>query len=164
MNENSQPIFFPVSRFKLIVMSLVTFGFYEIFWFYKNWQLLKTATGRDISPFWRTVFSGIFGYFLFKKIKLCAKSYCVSPKFSPFLLTIVWIGLNMCFRVPNPYGLVSNLSVIALLPVQERVNKLNCVAARNHNPNSRFSAGNILTIAVGGSLTVLAIVGILMPA
>ncbi|MEG4029171.1 MULTISPECIES: hypothetical protein [unclassified Microcoleus] len=44
------------------------------------------------------------------------------------------------------------------------MNKLNCVAARNHNPNSRFSAWNIVTIAVGGSLTVLAIVGILMPA
>ena len=164
MNEDSQPMFFPVSRFKLCVMSLVTFGFYEIFWFYKNWQLFKAATGRDISPFWRTVLSGIFCYFLFKEIKVCAKSYCVYPNFSPFLLTIVWIGLNMCFRLPNPYGLVSNLSVIALLPVQETVNKLNCVAAPNHNPNSRFSAWNIAAIAVGGSLTVLAIVGILIPA
>lgn len=164
MNEESQPMFFPVSRLKLLVMSLVTFGLYEVFWFYKNWQLFKAATVRDISPFWRTVFSGIFCYFLFKEIKDGAKSYCVYPKFSPFLLTIVWIGFNMCFRLPNPYGLVSNLSVIALLPVQETVNKLNCVAAPNHNPNSRFSVWNIVTIAVAGSLTVLAIVGTLMPA
>ena len=60
MNEESQPMFFPVSRLKLLVMSLVTFGLYEVFWFYKNWQLFKAATVRDISPFWRTVFSGVF--------------------------------------------------------------------------------------------------------
>ncbi|MEG4045185.1 hypothetical protein [Microcoleus sp. Pol17_C1] len=164
MNEDSQPMFFPVSRLKLLVMSLVTFGLYQTFWFYKNWQLFKAATGRDISPFWRAFFSGIFFYPLLREIRSWAKSYCVAPNFSPFMLTIAWIGLLQCVRLPKPYLLVSFFSIIALLPVQENVNKLNCVAAPNHNPNSRFSAWNIATIAVGGSLTVLAIVGTLMPA
>jgi len=30
-----QPIFFPVSRLKLVIMSTVTFGIYELYWFYK---------------------------------------------------------------------------------------------------------------------------------
>lgn len=164
MNEDSQPMFFPVSRFKLLVMFIVTFGGYQLFWFYKNWQLFKAATGSNISPFWRAFFSGIFFYPLLAEIKVGAKSYCVSAKFSPFMLTIIWIGLSLCSRLPKPYLLVSFLSVIVLLPVQDTVNKLNCVAAPNHNPNRRFSVWNIAAIAVGGSLIVLAIVGALIPA
>lgn len=163
MNENSQPIFFPVSRFKLFVMSLVTFGLYEVFWFYKNWQLFKAATGYNISPFWRSVFSGIWCYFLFMEIKILAKSRRVHANFSPFLLAVFGIWFRLCAKLPDPYWIVSFFSVIVLLPVQEIVNELNCVVAPNHNPNSRFSVWNILTIAVGGSLIVLAIVGTLMP-
>lgn len=164
MNEESQPMFFPVSRFKLFVMSLVTFRLYEVFCFYKNWQLFKAKTGDEISPFWRAFFCGIWCYPLFAEIKVRAKSRRVYANYSPFLLTVFWIGLYLCYRLPNPYSLVSHLSVIALFQVQEIVNELNCLAAPNHNPNSRFSAWNIATIAVGGSLTVLAIVGTLMPA
>lgn len=164
MNEDSQPMFFPVSRFKLFVMSLLTLGLYQIFWFYKSWQLFKAETGRNISPFWRAFFSGIFFYPLLKEIKIWAKSYCVDANFSPFMLTIIWIGLSQCVRLPKPYLLVSLLSLIVLLPVQEVVNKLNSVVAPNHNPNDRFSVWNILTIAVGGSLTVLGIIGSLIPA
>jgi hypothetical protein len=164
MNENSQPIFFPVSRLKLLVMYIVTFGLYEIFWFYKNWQLFKAATGEDISPFWRAVFRVFFLYSLFKEIQDKAQSRGVHADFSPFLLTVVWIGLMVCSRLPDPYGLVCLFSVIVLLPVQWTVNELNSVVAPNHNPNDRFSVWNIAAIVVGGSLIVLAIVGTLMPA
>lgn len=163
MNENSQPIFFPVSRLKLLVMYTVTFGLYQVFWFYKNWQLFKAKTGDDISPFWRTVFVAFFFYELLHEIEEKARLRGVWADFSPFLLTVVWIGLMVCGRLPDPYFLVSFFSVIILLPVQETVNKLNCVAAPNHNPNDRFSVWNIAAIAVGCSLTVLAIVGTLMP-
>ena len=40
-DEIESPIFFPVSTLKLILMSIVTFGSYEIYWFYKNWKLLN---------------------------------------------------------------------------------------------------------------------------
>jgi hypothetical protein len=164
MNENSQPIFFPVSRLKLLVMYIVTFGLYEVFWFYKNWQLFKAATGDDISPFWRTVFRVFFFYELLDEIQEKAQSRGVHADFSPFLLSVVWIGVMVCTRLPDPYWLVGLFSVIVLLPVQETVNELNSLAAPNHNPNDQFSVWNIAAIAVGGSLTLLAIVGTLMPA
>jgi hypothetical protein len=50
---DGQPIFFPVSPLKLVVMSTVTFGIYELYWFYQNWKLVKHRTRRDIMPFWR---------------------------------------------------------------------------------------------------------------
>jgi hypothetical protein len=101
---------------------------------------------------------------LITKIRNRAKLRGIDANFSPFLLTLAWFGLALCTRLQKPYLLVSFFFVIVLLPVQEIVNELNCLAAPNHNPNSRFSAWNIATIAVAGSLTVLAIVGRLMPA
>ena len=36
-----QPSCFSVSLLKLTVMSIVTFGIYELYWFYKNWNLIN---------------------------------------------------------------------------------------------------------------------------
>ncbi|MEG4802836.1 hypothetical protein QUB63_12245 [Microcoleus sp. ARI1-B5] len=164
MNEQSQTIFFPVSRFKLFVMSIVTFGFYQLFWFYKNWQLLKAEDESNISPFWRTVFGTLYCYPLLAKIKNWAKSRSVYANFSPLWLTVAWIGIIVfCRNLPIPYRLAGLLSVIALLPVQKSVNELNNLMVPYHDPNSRFSLWNIAAIAVGGGIIVLAIVGILMP-
>ena len=54
------PIFFATSPLKLVVMSTVTLGFYELFWFYANWQRLKRRRHPRISPFWRTFFAIFF--------------------------------------------------------------------------------------------------------
>jgi hypothetical protein len=40
-------MFFPVSLFKLTVMSLFTLGLYEIYWFYRNWQLIKAMNPSE---------------------------------------------------------------------------------------------------------------------
>ncbi|MEG4104782.1 hypothetical protein [Microcoleus sp. S13_C5] len=164
MNENSQPIFFPVSRLKLFVMSIVTLGFYQVFWFYKNWQLLKAEDESNISPFWRTVFGALYCYPLLAQIKKWAKSRSVYANFSPLWVTVAWIGIiKFCGYLPMPYKLAVLLSVIALLPVQKSVNELNTLMIPYHDPNSRFSIWNILTIAVGCSLLVRAIIVSLMP-
>ena len=159
MNKQSETIFFPVSWFKLFVMSIVTFGFYQQFWFYKNWQLLKAENESNISPFWRAVFTNLFCYSLLAQIKKWAKSRNVYANFSPLWLTVAWIGISIfCVNLPRPYILAGLLSVIALLPVQKSVNELNNLMVPYHDRNSQFSVWNILTIAVGGSLLVRAII------
>jgi len=72
--KNKKPLYFPVSKLKLILMSLCTLGLYELYWFYKNWKLIKTRTGQNQSPFWRAFFSIIFCYQLFKHIQVSADS------------------------------------------------------------------------------------------
>ena len=49
--------FYCVSATKLAILSFATLGLYELFWFYKNWALIRARTGRDISPFWSAFFS-----------------------------------------------------------------------------------------------------------
>src|SRR5258708_1698326 len=52
-SQTGEPLFFSVSLLKLLVMSTVTLGLYDLYWFYKNWTFVKERTARDISPFWR---------------------------------------------------------------------------------------------------------------
>ena len=162
-SEAAQPMFFPVSLLKLVVMSTVTFGIYELYWFYRNWKLIKQRTSRDIMPFWRAFFAFFFCYSFFKEVKDSAASRSVVVGFSPGLLAVAWIGVTLCWRLPDPYWLVDTLAVLALLPVQKVVNEVNASFAPNHAPNVRFSGWNIAGIVFGGLLLVLAIIGTFLP-
>ena len=158
-----QPIFFPVSPLKLVVMSTVTFGIYELYWFYKNWKLIKQRTDSDIRPFWRAFFGVLFCYSCFKEIKKVATSRGVSFPASPGWLAVLWIGLVLSWRLPDPYWMVDILTPFVLFPIQKTVNDLNTIVAPNHNPNARFSAWNIVITVVGGILFVLVIIGTFLP-
>ncbi len=46
--SNAQPVW------DFVLLSIVTFGFYEFYWFYRNWTHLKLHKNLDISPAWRT--------------------------------------------------------------------------------------------------------------
>jgi hypothetical protein len=163
MPEQPEPIFFPVSPLKLVVMSTVTFGFYEAFWFYKNWQLIKLRTQRQMQPFWRAVFPVFFCYSLFKEIHHAASQQSIAATYNPLLLAVAWIALRIAIRFPDPYWLVVWLSPLILLIIQQTVNRLNTSIAPAHDPNSHFSAWNILGIVVGGILFLLTIVGTFIP-
>ena len=42
------PLFFTTSPLKLIVMSICTMGIYDLYWFYKNWKLVRERTGQKL--------------------------------------------------------------------------------------------------------------------
>ncbi len=45
-----------ISKTRLLVYIILSFGLYMHFWAWCNWTAVKLQTGRKISPFWRTVF------------------------------------------------------------------------------------------------------------
>jgi hypothetical protein len=157
-----QPIFFPVSPLKLVVMSTVTFGIYEIYWFYKNWKLIKQRTDSNITPFLRAFFGVIFCYSCLKEIKDVATSRGLSCP-SPGLLTTAWIVLTFTWRLPDPYWLVCITAPLMLIQIQKVVNNLNTVVAPNHNLNARFSAWNIAGIVFGAIWWTLVFIGTFFP-
>jgi uncharacterized CHY-type Zn-finger protein len=77
-----EPIYFPVSATKFMVLSLCTLGIYQLFWFYRNWKLEKARTGEDMWPFWRAVFSPLFANSLFVRIRDRASEASVPVGFS----------------------------------------------------------------------------------
>lgn len=48
--RTTEPYFFTATPLKLAVISVVTAGIYELYWFYKNWVLIKERTGRGMMP------------------------------------------------------------------------------------------------------------------
>ncbi len=64
----AEPVFFPVSRTKLIVMSTLTLTLYQLVWFYHNWRLIRNR-GEPVLPIMRTIFAVFFCYTLFDRIR-----------------------------------------------------------------------------------------------
>jgi hypothetical protein len=155
--------YFSVSKLKLVVLSLVTFGLYEIYWFYKNWKLVKIRTGQNIRPFWRAVFAIFFCYSLFKSVKQSAHSLGIPCQMSPGLLACVYIVLSATWRLPDPLWLVGLLAFLPLVSVQGVINEVNLKGTHGHEPNDRFTWGNIAVILIGGLFLLLSVIGALVP-
>lgn len=63
-----QVVLHPVSVKKFIFLSFLTIGHYQIYWFYKNWQWIKTIAKEEIWPVPRAIFSGFMNFSLFPRI------------------------------------------------------------------------------------------------
>lgn len=158
----SEPLYFPVSPIKLAVLSICTFSLYEIYWFYKNWRLVKEREHSDIMPFWRAFFSFFFCYSLFQRIGKSAKERSLPP-ISAGWLAAGWIIVSLLWKLPDPYWLVSCLAFFFILPVQKTVNEINAQYAPDHDQNNRFRVWNIAAVVAGGIFLILIIIGSFLP-
>ncbi|BDY05744.1 hypothetical protein [Ferrimonas sp. YFM] len=69
--EGSQPEvgFFEISKNKLLIMSIGTFGLYSLYWFYQNWCRYNQRENADTWPIARTIFSIFFMHSLCARIE-----------------------------------------------------------------------------------------------
>ena len=148
--------FFAVSPVKLVVMSIATFGLYEFFWFYMNWQRIKRRGMSDISPFWRTFF-GFYCYLLFKTVENTAERADVRVGFSPALMAAGWIVTSFLWDASGPASFLAVTAVFFLVPVQLAMNRVNEALDPGHDTNRRFTVWNICAIIVGGTTLALAV-------
>jgi hypothetical protein len=146
--------YFPVSVTKLVVMSVCTLGLYEIYWAWNCWGFIKSRDGRDLNPFWRSVFISTL-YFNFLLIWDVSRSSGDS-KYVALARTIIcaggiaalWFAGSGLTRLP--LVLASVLSVAPLLAVQVQINRMNQREAPGHDPNRRFSIGDVVIVVLGG--------------
>jgi len=161
-NFDTSPEFFPITPNKLIIMSICTLGIYEIYWFYRNWKYLKIKKQLKISPFWRSIFSIIFCYSLFKHINNYAKEKGIEEHISQGSLAFAYIIITLSIRLPDPYWIVSIIAFLPLLSVQKLINQLNHFKLQIVI-NNKYSGWNIFGIISGIIIWGLIILGILMP-
>ena len=156
--------FFPTSIKKLTIMSLCTFGIYEIFWFYKNWKFLKQKHDFKINPFWRAWFAIFFCHSFFKIVKEYSKQHQLETDYKPGKLTLAYILLYIFHQIPWPASLISMLTFIPLLSAQRVINGLNDRLAPGSDINDKFSGWNILVIILALIFWLLVILGTMLPA
>ena len=159
----TEPVFFAVSVPKLLIMSICTFSVYEIYWFYRQWKQIAERDREAIWPLARGLFTVIFCYPCFAKIRDYGADTRTGAPLAAAPLAIGWVGTTLMWRLPDPYWWISMLAVVFLIPVQIEVNRLNAAATPLHDRNTRFSAWNWVAVVGGGLLFLLALVGTFLP-
>jgi hypothetical protein len=149
--EGATPLFFPVSRRELVVLSICSFGIYELYWFYRNWVLVKQRRHEDIRPAGRAVLAIFFCYDLFDDVDHSARIRGVTETMRPGLLALAYIGLTISSRLPAPFWLLCIFGFLPLLRVQKVIDEINLRVAPHAEPNDRFSRENIAVIILGSS-------------
>ena len=154
---------FAVSVPKLVVMSLCTFGIYEAYWAYKQWNAYRRREQEDLSPFWRAVFAPLFAFSLLPRIQRVTTTYGVPATWSGSALATVYLLINISWRIPGPFWLLSLLRFLPLVVVQRSINELNATVAPEAPRNDKYSGLNVAMIVIGGLFLLLAILGTLLP-
>lgn len=157
--DNSNPLF-AVGTAKMFVMSLLTFGIYQVFWFYRHWSLIRGRDRSDIMPFWRAFFSIFFVYQLFKRMREDGKTFGVTESLAAGPLATAFILLSLTWRLPDPYWLVGLANCVVATLAQQYANKVNLAAAPEHERNESYSGWNWFGIVLGGLCLFLVLVGL----
>lgn len=154
--------FYALDVTKFVILSICTFGLYELYWFYRGWQRVRDQYGRDLSPFWRAFFAPLWGFSLFREIRDYASGHGRFVGWTAGLqgtLYLLWVAT---WRLPDPWWLISLFSFVPVIPVLHTVNEL--AVQQSVMPNRTYSAKHIAVIVLGGLFAVLAVVGTFMPA
>jgi len=149
--------FFEVSLPKFVVMSVATFGIYNLYWAYQQWVHISARGRESISPFWRAFFSPIWSFSLFERIKVDASTRGIAVYWSPGVLGFAYLIMGVLYRLPDPYWLVSLLSFLPLVPAVRAVIAIHERSTGARDRNGSFGAANVVGIIVGVGFLLLII-------
>ena len=163
VTSTASPIFFTTSTLKFVVMSICTFGLYELYWFYKNWVQVKARDGTSISPFWRAFFAPFWAYSYFKYVKTSANENGVPESLSIGLLAAMYFIAVATSSSPDPYWLIGFLSFAFILPANSVAVASNRKLQANFENNESFSGWNWVAVVIGGVIFLLSLVSAFLP-
>ena len=153
-----ETVWFAVGATKLVVMSVVTLGLYQLYWFYQQWRRVAD-TEENIRPRARALFSVFFCHSLFRRVMESARTMGMEPPLPAALLSVPFILLTLAWKLPRPFSLIGLLSVLPLVLVQRLANAVALGQAPETDANARLTPVNWVGVAVGGLLVLLAVAG-----
>jgi hypothetical protein len=131
------PTFLYIPKSRFIVMCIISLGWFQCFWIYRNWKYLKERDRLAVNAFWRGIFGLFYIHSLFKAIKTDAQAnQKVKATFSPDNLVVAWIffsAIGVILIVYPGAGKIEQLLGILvfiftfwfILPVQDYIITLN---------------------------------------
>jgi hypothetical protein len=162
LDGRDEPPFFAVSMAKLILMLVCTFGLYQVYWFYKNWQRIAERERVSVWPLARAILAVFFCYPCFARMRDHESAGELGSQLYALPLAIGFIATSLTWRLPDPWGWISLSTSLFLLPAQRYVNKLNAVATPSHDRNSRLSGWNWAAVVFGGGFILLVITALFL--
>lgn len=159
----TDPMFFGVSTFKMVLMSFLTLSLYNFYWFYKNFDLYEKRYNEGSIPILRALFSPIFSFALFASVNAELENRESSRVLPAAFLAIVYFLLNASGRLlPEPYFLISFLAFIPLISANNRINNLNALEDENYDPDDDITWVNWIFLLTGTATIILMVFGLIM--
>ena len=164
--EAREQVFFPVSITKLIVLNTLFFGFYTLFWMFRNWKYLKEKQNQKCLPAVRAFFSLFFIFSLAPKMnRIIVENGGKGLSVPPIVLAIIFVVGALVGRIDQNNLLCTLLAVLLnvlpLVMLQREVNAVNGGEAAV--TNKKFSKVNIGFAIFGALMWFLVIKSMLMP-
>lgn len=144
--------YFPVSYAKFIILSVVTVGVYQYYWFYKQWDYVRRRDASSIMPFFRTFFMPLWFFALYRELRQDSlerfeRSHLPGAPLIGLLL-IVYIGLNILGYADTVVGFAEFISFFCLLPFVNYINYVNRHHQQAVADNSKFRPRHFILVTV----------------
>jgi hypothetical protein len=114
--------YFHIAPWKFIVLSIVTLGIYELYWFYLNWSYVRRRDRSDIWPFWRMVFSPVWCFALCRDVNRHGGSISDG---SAVAIAFGYFALSAAAQLWNPWWLIGLFSFAPLVLVVIQIDTIN---------------------------------------
>ncbi len=141
IDQNTAPCPYVISTWKLIIMSLTTFGIYEIYWFYRQWKSFNAENKlkhRSFTLWMLALFSPLTSHSLFKHVSGDVKDVNDGKGLEAGALAVVYFFLTRFW-----------LGFLPLIPVQNKINLYWEKKYKDRLVRSNFGVWNwIVVIAV----------------
>ena len=167
-----QPRYYVVSPTKFMLLSVLTLTLYFVYWFYKNWKLIKDADKEDTWPPARGFFYIFFTHSLFSDVQSNLEGQQRSFDWNPMVLATLFVILTVLLNIVDRIFPLESVPMLAmslpfvgtiivsllLLQAQKAIN----VAADDvgGTANAKLTAVNWVWMLLGGAIWFLALVGI----
>lgn len=164
--------YYVVSPTKFFLLSVLTFDLYVVYWFYRNWRLIKERDKDTSWPPMRGVFFVFFTHSLMTDIvetmKTRGKEYDWQPMTTATFVVIVAIASNVIDRmatqgVGSPTTDVVGTALAIVLPAillqGQRAINFACDDVGGKT-NSTYTLANWVWMVIGGLVWLLSIFGL----
>ncbi|MBB5874809.1 MFS transporter permease [Xanthomonas sp. 3498] len=153
---------FAPSATKLALLCATSFGWYALYWFYRNWRALRLLSGRRrVSPVWRSVFSLLWVFACFRGLErtIGAQRGALVGWLGPAL---AYVCLSLLGAWPSALSLLTLLSWTPVLLVNQRLVRFKQARGLPRSPAERFNAWTWTWLAIAGSVALLVMVGMVV--
>ncbi len=172
--DDDGPRYYVVAPVKFLLLSIMSFGLYFVYWFYKNWQLIKVRDSDGSWPIPRAIFYIFFTHALFADIDIRAKERDADYSWDPTLVASIFVALALISifydrLIPDRYFggwyVVGSFSLVFIQPLL-LLQAQKAINFASHDDkgatNRRLSAANIAWLVVCALWWVTTIIGLLM--
>lgn len=162
LQATDKPMYFAPSTFKLAAMSLVTFGLYTMYWFWRNWQAIQRETGESLWPWARALFCPLWCFSCFAQLADLVRGRRRELAFPVALLGIVFLVLTLAGRLDNAASLLAFLSFLPLLPVNALLRQYHRDERIDSTRLDRLTIWHVLILLAGGGLLLMLLLVIIL--